>query len=123
VAEIGAVNARAAGAFEGQQQVAGSTAQVDRTRLGIREYVAYARHRAIAPAPVEVEREQVIGQIVAVRHAGEHAAHPTGRLLLAGSAARGGAGHRSAARTASSTRAESTSDTTATCPMPVARTK
>ena len=39
-------------------------------------------HRVRAPVAVDVEGEQMIGQVVAMRHAAEHAAHPRGGLLL-----------------------------------------
>ena len=51
--------------------------QISSTRAsGRSQNCAHAAHGAGAPVAVDVEGEQVVGQIVAVRHAAEHAADP-----------------------------------------------
>ena len=67
---------------ERQHQVAGAAADIQHARAGPLQNGAHAAHRAGAPEAVDIEREQVVGQVVAVRHAAEHAAHPGGGFLL-----------------------------------------
>ena len=57
--------------------------QISSTRAsGRRENLLRAAHGVGAPVAIDIEGEQVIGQVVAVRHAAEHAAHPVCRLLF-----------------------------------------
>ena len=65
----------------------------------------------------------MVGEIVARRHAAEHAAHPARRLLLVARALRRRAPHARADRMASSTSVGSTPDTTVTSPIRTGSTK
>ncbi len=68
-----------------------AAASMGRTRRTVRR----------APEAVDVEGEQVVGQVVAAGHAAEHAAHPGGGFLLVVRALGGGAAHDRAERMAS----------------------
>jgi hypothetical protein len=81
----------AATALKRDQHIGGATAQVKRASIGPIENVGYPIHQSRAPSPIEVERQQVIQQIVAAGNAPEHSTDPTGRFLLARSATRRGA--------------------------------
>ena len=84
--EIAAEAGGAARGFEGHQQVAGAAAEVEDAGLGTAQNGAHFGHGAGSPVAIDVEGEQVIGQIVAVGDASEHVADPAGSLFVGGSA-------------------------------------
>src|ERR1035441_5819470 len=103
---------------EGQHQVAGAAADIEHARLGTEENLPRAAHGVGAPIAVDIEGEQVVGEVVAVRHAAEHAADPARRLLfvarsipVATHPQGRAAAHTRANRMASRTRLSSTPDT------------
>ena len=86
--------------FQRQQHVARSAAQVEHSRIRDSPEFRDAVPPSRPPALVQIEREQVIQQVVARGDAAEHPAHPVRRGLFAGHPRRrgaGGAGHRSPA--------------------------
>src|SRR5579859_707843 len=105
------------------QQVAGTTAEIESARVRPLKNVAHAFHRLRAPPAVQVERQDMIGEIVARRYAPEHGAHPSRRFLLGGDARGRCAFHARAERMAASTAPSSTPDTIATSPMRRGNTK
>src|ERR1022692_4183631 len=52
-------------------------------RFGTRQHLPHTRNRVRAPVAIDIEREQMVGQVVTMRHAAEHGAYPLGRLPLA----------------------------------------
>src|SRR5690242_11569003 len=108
---------------ERQRQVAGAAADIEHARIGAVEHVAQAADRAGAPITINVVGEQVIGEIVAVRDAVEHAAHPASGFLLVARPLGRGALHESADRIASSTGFSSIPETTVTSPIRTGSTK
>src|SRR5207253_5457236 len=103
--------------FQAEEQVARAAAEVEYARVGMLQDMAHAAHRARAPQAVQVEREQVVGQVVAMRHTAEHAADPPRGLLFVARAYGGCTAHTRAARMASSTGFSSMPGTTVTSPM------
>ena len=67
---------------QGQHEIAGAAADIEHARVGAVEDVPRAAHGVRAPVAIDIEGEEVIGEVVAVRHAAEHAAHPACRLLF-----------------------------------------
>ena len=94
MAEVAAPDRRAAPGFESQQQIARPAAEIQDARAGHGEDRPHALDGAAAPGAVDVEREQMIQQIVAPRHGGEHAANRAGGLLFARPSCEGCAGRR-----------------------------
>ena len=84
MAEIAAETPSAASRFERDQQVARAAAEIQGAGLGTAQDVANFGHGAGSPVTIDVEREQVIGEIVAVSDASEHVADPAGRLFFSG---------------------------------------
>src|ERR1017187_2114266 len=109
--------------LERAHQIAGAAANVQHARLGTRQHLPHARHGVRAPVAIDIERKQMVGQVVAMRHAAEHGAHPLGRLLLATRALWRRALHARAAWMAVSTSSSSMPDTTCTSPMRSGNTK
>src|SRR5476649_2101242 len=90
--------------------------------------MAHTVHGVGAPPAVDVEGEQVIGQVVPGCHAAEHTPYPTGGfLLVARTVGRSTVGlsplHARARPMASSTSFSSMPDTTVTSPMRTGSTK
>ena len=76
MAEIAPETGCAARGFKSHQQVAGAAAEVENARLGPLQYGADFRHRTGSPISIDVERQQMISEIVAMGHAPEHVADP-----------------------------------------------
>src|SRR5262249_47338312 len=106
-----------------KRQIAGAAADIEHARIGPVENVPQFPHRPRAPVAIDVVGEQVIRQIVAMRDAVEHAAHPTRGLLLIARPHGRRAAHESADRMASSTGFSSMPETTVTSPMRTGRMK
>src|SRR5437879_9752012 len=106
-----------------QQEVARAAEQIEYQRARILQLNRHPLHRARAPPPVEIERQQVVQQVVASRDAPEHLAHPMCGRLLAGDPARRRAGHAKTASMESSTRRSSSPVTMRTSPIFTGRTK
>src|SRR5208337_2029981 len=117
MAEIRAEHQAAAGAGQRERQIAGSTTDIEHAGPGPFHDVAHPLDRIGAPVTVDVEGEQMVGQVVAVRHAGEHVAHPKRCFTLVARAFRRGAVHDSANRIASSTSGSPIPFTTSAAPM------
>lgn len=123
VAEIAAHCGSRGLSIERQQQVARATAEIQRSRVGTLQYVADSPHRLRAPHPIEIERQNVIGEIVPGRDAAEHGTHPARCFLLTGNARGRSAFHARAERMAERTAPSSTPETTVTSPMDRGSTK
>src|SRR5690606_27758013 len=80
-----------------EHQIACAAAEIDDRCILAMEYGLQALHSARTPMTIDVERQQVIQQIITGRDAPEHVAHPCGGFLLRGSPARRSAAHASAA--------------------------
>src|SRR5712692_2041306 len=109
--------------LERQQEVPGAATQIEYARTGPRQKLPHPLHRAGAPAPVEVERQQMVQQVVVAGYAPEHSAYPARGLLLPACAARRGPGHGRTARMESSTRRSSSPVTMRTSPILTGSTK
>src|SRR5204862_7649913 len=90
---------------------------------GRQQHVAHAAHRSCSPVTVDVERKEMIREIVTVRHPSEHGSHPSGGFPFIHSASGRCALHASAARIAISTAGGSIPETTFTWPIRSGKTK
>src|SRR5207248_372646 len=123
MAKIAAQNRASTFGFERQDQIACAAAQVESLRSGGAQEVAEARYSPGTPIAVDVKREKMIGQVVAMRYTGEHCTNPVRRFALGGSAGGRGTSHASAAWIAARTSSSSTPDTTVTSPILRGNTK
>src|SRR6266852_6304864 len=72
-------------AAQGECHIARAATQVEDLRLRMGKDVSKGARRFSPPQPVDVEREDMVQQIVAWRDGGKHLAHgPCGRLLVGG---------------------------------------
>ena len=82
------------GAVQSEGHVAGAAAEIESAGAGALQDVAESAGGAAPPQAVNVEREQVVEQVVAGRDGGEHVAHGGGGLLAVLRAFGGGADDR-----------------------------
>src|SRR5437870_12596566 len=123
MAEVAAQHAGAARALERRHQVAGAAAQVQHARARPPQDFPDAPHRVTPPPAVDLEREDVIGEVVTRRQTREHGADPRRRFALVACSSRRRALHASADRIASRTGFSSTPETIFTCPIRSGSTK
>src|SRR5438128_669278 len=88
MAKVAAVHHGAASRLKRQHQIARSAAEVEHARAGSGKDAGDTLDCPRAPIAIDVERQQVIEQIIAWRDASEHATHPPSSLLLVADAAR-----------------------------------
>src|SRR5580658_5218604 len=82
MAKIAAESESAAARLERQRQIPSPAAQIQNTRIRFCQNRSDTGDRAGAPVTIDIERQQMIQQVVSGSDAAEHAAHPGGGLLL-----------------------------------------
>src|SRR5271167_114362 len=130
MAKVAAVNHRATPRLKREHKITCSAAEIEHACAGPGQNVRNLLHGSCPPIAIDIEREQMIQQVVTRRDAAEHAAHPSARLLLVfctrGRGALAGlplSQQASASSMTASTSRSSTSDLTFTAPIRSGSTK
>src|SRR5207249_1885704 len=109
--------------FQSQYQIAGAAADVEHAGVAALQDRAHTAYGAGPPPAVDVEGEQMVGEVVAAGDAAEDSADQTGGFPFAVRALGSSALHARARRMDSSTRFWSIPETTVTSPMRTGSTK
>jgi len=80
MAKICAYDLRCAAVRQVKQHVSGSTAEIEYAGVLAFEHCPQAIPQRLAPAAVNVKRQQMVQQVVTRRNLGEHAPYPSGRF-------------------------------------------
>ena len=81
--EVAAITRGSAIGLESKQQVTGPAAEVEDARAGPAEHRTDLGNSPRPPQLIDVERKEVVRQIVSMGDAPEHIAHPARSLLFA----------------------------------------
>src|SRR5687767_13023423 len=124
MAEVAAEDCGAAPLFEREEQIAGTAAQVEHLGLGVYQNIGDILNRPGSPVAIDLERKQMVQQIVSWSDRAKHGANPAGRFRFSLNArGRGSLAHSSAASTACSTCLSLRFDTISTSPIRLGSTK